>query len=136
VVPELEKQAPRNTENIATPNTLLKLGPPVSRKGLQPAFLSRVYAPGAATRLMPSEVRLQLVGRTRELPMRRGCVYEPKLDGCRLPVGKDGDTVQVRVRGGGARHQGGRTSLWQELVLRRPGDGASRNWPASSVDTQ
>jgi bifunctional non-homologous end joining protein LigD len=52
-------------------------------------------------RLMPSAVRLQLVSPTRELPVRPGWVHEPKIDGVRLLLGKDGTTVQLRVRGGG-----------------------------------
>ena len=51
--------------------------------------------------LMPSGVRLQLVSPTKALPARPGWLYEPKLDGCRVLLGKDGETVQVRVRGGG-----------------------------------
>ena len=50
--------------------------------------------------LMPCAVRLQLVAPTKELPVRPGWLYEPKLDGCRVLLGRDGDTVQVRVRGG------------------------------------
>jgi bifunctional non-homologous end joining protein LigD len=49
---------------------------------------------------MPSAVRLQLVAPTKVLPARAGWLFEPKLDGCRVLLGKDGDTVQVRVRGG------------------------------------
>jgi len=49
---------------------------------------------------MPSAVRLQLVAPARTLPARPGWLYEPKLDGCRVLLGKDGATVQVRVRGG------------------------------------
>jgi len=55
----------------------------------------------AVAPLMPSAVRLQLVSPTRVLPTRPGWLYEPKLDGCRVLLGKDGSTVQVRVRGGG-----------------------------------
>jgi bifunctional non-homologous end joining protein LigD len=50
---------------------------------------------------MPCAVSLQLVSPTKELPVRPGWFYEPKLDGCRVLLGKDGDTVQVRLRGGG-----------------------------------
>ncbi|MGZ3460083.1 MAG: ATP-dependent DNA ligase [Archangium sp.] len=50
---------------------------------------------------MPSAVRLQLVSPTRELPGRPGWVHEPKIDGVRLLLGKDGSTVQLRLRGGG-----------------------------------
>jgi bifunctional non-homologous end joining protein LigD len=50
---------------------------------------------------MPCAVRLQLASRTKVLPERHGWLYEPKLDGCRVLLGKDGETVQVRVRGGG-----------------------------------
>jgi len=49
---------------------------------------------------MPSAVRLQLVAPTKSLPVRPGWLYEPKLDGCRVVLGKCGDLVQVRVRGG------------------------------------
>jgi bifunctional non-homologous end joining protein LigD len=49
---------------------------------------------------MPSAVHLQLVSPTKTLPARPGWLYEPKLDGCRVLLGKDGGTVQVRVRGG------------------------------------
>jgi bifunctional non-homologous end joining protein LigD len=49
---------------------------------------------------MPCAVRLQLVSPTRTLPARPGWLYEPKLDGCRVLLGKDASTVQVRVRGG------------------------------------
>jgi bifunctional non-homologous end joining protein LigD len=52
-------------------------------------------------RLMPSAVRVQLVSPTKALPVRPGWSYEPKLDGCRVLLGKDGSTVQVRMRGGG-----------------------------------
>jgi len=55
---------------------------------------------------MPSAVRLQLVSPTKALPVRPGWVYEPKLDGCRVLLGKDGDTVQVRLRGGGLVQSG------------------------------
>jgi bifunctional non-homologous end joining protein LigD len=50
---------------------------------------------------MPSAVRLQLVSPTKTLPVRPGWLFEPKIDGCRVLLGKDGDTVQVRLRGGG-----------------------------------
>src|SRR5215831_8521530 len=50
--------------------------------------------------LMPSAVRLQLVSPTRALPARAGWTYEPKLDGCRVLLGKAGDECQVRTRGG------------------------------------
>ena len=50
---------------------------------------------------MPSAVRIQLVSPTRTLPARPGWLYEPKIDGCRVLLGKDGDLVQVRLRGGG-----------------------------------
>lgn len=33
--------------------------------------------------------------------MRPGWLYEPKLDGCRVLLGKDGPVTQVRLRGGG-----------------------------------
>ena len=56
---------------------------------------------GLVQPLMPAAVRLQLVSPTKELPVRPGWLYEPKLDGCRVLLGKDGDTVQVRLRGGG-----------------------------------
>jgi bifunctional non-homologous end joining protein LigD len=51
--------------------------------------------------LMPGSVHLQLVSPAKTLPVRPGWLYEPKLDGCRVLLGKNGPTVQVRVRGGG-----------------------------------
>jgi bifunctional non-homologous end joining protein LigD len=56
---------------------------------------------GVAVRLMPCAVRVQLVSPTKALPVRTGWLYEPKLDGCRVLLGKDGGTIQVRVRRGG-----------------------------------
>src|SRR4030095_5989896 len=50
---------------------------------------------------MPSAVRLQLVCPAKTLPTRPGWLYEPKLDGCRVLLGKDGPVTQVRLRGGG-----------------------------------
>jgi bifunctional non-homologous end joining protein LigD len=49
---------------------------------------------------MPSAVRIQLVTPTRALPARPGWSYEPKLDGCRVLLGKAGEECQVRTRGG------------------------------------
>ena len=49
---------------------------------------------------MPSAVVLQLCAPTRALPSRPGWVYEPKLDGCRVLLGRDGDECHVRTRGG------------------------------------
>jgi bifunctional non-homologous end joining protein LigD len=49
---------------------------------------------------MPGSVRLQLVSPAKALPVRPGWLYEPKLDGCRILLGKDGDVCQVRTRGG------------------------------------
>jgi bifunctional non-homologous end joining protein LigD len=54
----------------------------------------------SAAPLMPSAVRVQLVSPTMRLPVRPGWIYEPKLDGCRVLLGKCSDVVQVRVRGG------------------------------------
>jgi len=54
-----------------------------------------------AERLMPCAVRVQLVSPTKALPVRAGWTYEPKLDGCRVLLGKNGPIVQVRMRGGG-----------------------------------
>jgi len=61
----------------------------------------RALQPDGVERLTPSAVRLQLVSPTKTLPTRPGWLYEPKLDGCRVLLGKDGPAVQVRVRGGG-----------------------------------
>jgi len=59
------------------------------------------YEQPAVNCLMPSGVRLQLVSPTKALPVRPGWLYEPKLDGCRVLLGKDGGAVQIRLRGGG-----------------------------------
>ena len=61
----------------------------------------RALKPDGVERLTPSAVRLQLVSPTKALPVRPCWIYEPKLDGCRVVLGKDGPTTQVRVRGGG-----------------------------------
>ncbi|RPH71193.1 MAG: hypothetical protein EHM78_08260 [Myxococcaceae bacterium] len=52
-------------------------------------------------RLTPGAVRLQLVSPVKTLPVRPGWLYEPKLDGCRVLLGKAEAICQVRTRGGG-----------------------------------
>ena len=45
--------------------------------------------------LTPSAAWLQLVTPTRVLPSRPGWMYEPKLNGCRVLLRKDGPMVHL-----------------------------------------
>jgi RimJ/RimL family protein N-acetyltransferase len=59
------------------------------------------YTGAAVQRLTPSVVRLQPRVAGTRAPARPGWIYEPKFDGCRVLLGKDGPLTQVRPRGGG-----------------------------------